>query len=62
MNALRNLYDEVISLDNLFRAADVTLACGRRFYGEGALFKFNLEREVLKLHDQLSNLVDSCCT
>lgn len=50
-----NLCEEIISLENLFQAAKVTLGKGRRFYGEGALFKFNLEREVFRLHRQLLN-------
>lgn len=53
MKPLTNLYEEVSSLENLFRAAQVTLGKGRRFRGEGSLFKFNLEREILKLHGQL---------
>lgn len=55
MKPLMNLYEEIISLDNLFQAAHVTLARGRRFYGEGAVFKFNLEGEIFKLHEQLAN-------
>jgi len=54
MKPLRNLYNEVASLDNVFRAAHVTLGKGRRYYGEGAAFKFNLEREIFKLHEQLN--------
>ncbi|MBK8576620.1 MAG: group II intron reverse transcriptase domain-containing protein [Elusimicrobia bacterium] len=42
-----------MSLKNLLRAANATLSEGRRFRGEGALFKFNLERELLRLHHQL---------
>ena len=53
MRALRNIYPEVMSLPNLFQAAHLTLSRGRRFRGEGALFKFNLEREVLRLHTDL---------
>lgn len=54
MKPLTNLYGEIISLENLFRAAEMTLARGRRFYGDGACFKFNLEREIFKLGDQLA--------
>jgi len=53
MKALRCLFEEIVSLDNLFLAADATLRHGRRFRGEGARFKFDMEREVLKLHEQL---------
>jgi len=55
MKPLMNLYEEIVSLRNLFQAAKATLARGRRFYGEGSVFKFNLEREVFKLHEQLVN-------
>lgn len=55
MRPLMNLYGEIVSLKNLFEAAKKTLAQGRRFRGEGSLFKFNLEREILKLHRQLTS-------
>ena len=54
MKPLCHVFEEIVSLENLFRAADATLTHGRRFRGEGAAFKFNLEAEVLKLHDQLA--------
>jgi hypothetical protein len=53
MKALRHLYEDIASVENLFRAAEATLARGLRFRGEGARFKFNMEEEVLKLHEQL---------
>jgi hypothetical protein len=37
------LYEDIASVENLFRAAEATLARGRRFRGEGARFKFNME-------------------
>jgi len=36
-----HIFDEIVSLKNLFRAANATLTHGRRFRGEGAAFKFN---------------------
>ena len=54
MKPLCHVFDEIVSLENLFRAAEATLRHGRRFRGEGAAFKFNLEKEVLKLHEQLA--------
>ena len=53
MKPLCHIFEEVCSLENLFRAAEATLRHGRRFRGEGAEFKFNLEKEVFKLHDAL---------
>ena len=53
MKPLRHIFDEIVSLETLFRAAHATLSRGRRFRGEGAAFKFNLEKEVLTLHAQL---------
>ncbi len=55
MKPLRRIFEEIVSLENLFRAADATLRHGRRFRGEGAGFKFNLEKEVLTLHGQLAS-------
>ncbi len=54
MKPLCHVYDEIVSVENLFRAAEATLAHGRRFRGEGARFKFDLEKEVFKLHEQLA--------
>jgi len=51
---LCHIFEEIVSVENLFRAAEATLRHGRRFRGEGAGFKFNLEKEVLKLHEQLA--------
>ena len=53
MKPLCHVFEEIVSLKNLLRAANATLSEGRRFRGEGALFKFNLERELLRLHHQL---------
>lgn len=53
MKPLCHIFEEIVSLKNLFRAASATLSRGRRFRGEGAAFKFNLEKEVLRLHAQL---------
>ena len=53
MKPLCHVFEEIISVDNLFRAAEATLARGRRFRGEGARYKLNLEREVLALHRRL---------
>ncbi len=55
MKPLEHVYDEIASLPNLFRAAKATLSHGRRFRGEGATFKFNLEREVLSLYRELKS-------
>ena len=55
MKPLCHIFNDIASVENLFRAADATLAHGRRFHGEGAAFKFNLEKEVLKLHEQLQS-------
>jgi hypothetical protein len=54
MKPLCHVYKEIASVENLFRAADATLAQGRRFRGEGSRFKFDLEREIFKLHEQLA--------
>ena len=54
MKPLKNLYAEIVSLENLYRAAHATLARGRRYYGEGASFSFHLEREVSRLHRDLA--------
>ena len=54
MRPLKNLYREIVSLENLYRAAHATLARGRRYYGEGAWFSFHLEREVSRLHRELA--------
>ncbi|OGV66288.1 MAG: hypothetical protein A2498_10495, partial [Lentisphaerae bacterium RIFOXYC12_FULL_60_16] len=54
MKPLCHIFEEIVSLENLFRAAEATLRHGRRFRGEGAGFKFNLEKEVFKLHAQLA--------
>lgn len=40
---------------NLLRASHKTLLQGRRFRGEGAWFKFNLEKNLTRLHEQLLN-------
>lgn len=53
MKQLCHIFEGIVSVENLFRSANATLAHGRRFRGEGAAFKFNLEKEVLKLHDAL---------
>lgn len=53
MKPLRDCYAEIVCLENLFRAADATLVGGKRFRGEGARFKFDIEREVFSLHRQL---------
>ena len=53
MEPLRDIFDEIASLENLFEAARATLASGRRLRGEGAVFKFDLEREVLRLRRDL---------
>ena len=54
MKPLKNLYGEIVSLENLYRAAHATLARGRRYYGEGAWFSFHLEREVSRLYRELA--------
>ncbi len=54
MKPLKKLYREIVSLENLCRAAHATLARGRRYYGEGASFSFHLEREVSRLHRDLA--------
>jgi retron-type reverse transcriptase len=54
MKPLANIFDDVVSLDNLFASAKKALVHGRRFKGEGAIFKFNLEREIFRLHRQLA--------
>ena len=54
MKPIKNLYAEIVSLENLYRAAHATLARGRRYYGEGAWFSFHLEREVSRLHRDLA--------
>ncbi|MBK8871737.1 MAG: group II intron reverse transcriptase domain-containing protein [Elusimicrobia bacterium] len=53
MKPLCHVFEEIVGLKNLLSAANATLSEGRRFRGEGALFKFNLERELLRLHDEL---------
>ena len=55
MKALDHIYEEIVSMENLFAAAKATLTHGRRFRGEGARFKLHLEREVLSLHRELTN-------
>ena len=55
MRPLRDIFDEVSGLENLFDAAQATLARGRRFRGEGARFKFDLESEIFKLHGLLAS-------
>ncbi len=54
MKPLKNLYAEILSLENLYRAAHATRARGRRSYGEGFWFSFHLEREVSRLHRELA--------
>ncbi|MFH1017242.1 MAG: hypothetical protein V1798_03545 [Pseudomonadota bacterium] len=44
MRALKDLYEQVIGVENLFAAAKATLARGRRFRGEGARYSLHLER------------------
>lgn len=51
MKPLCHVYDEIASMENLFRAAEATLAHGRRFRGEGARLKFDLEKEIFKLYE-----------
>ena len=53
MKPLHGLYERMTDLDALFAAAHATLRHGRRFRGEGARFKFDLEHEVLRLHKEL---------
>jgi len=55
MRPLRDIFDEVAGLENLFDAAQATLARGRRFRGDGARFKFDLENEIFRLHKLLTS-------
>ncbi len=55
MKALLNKYTEIISEANLYAAAKSTLSRGRRYYGEGARYSLQLEREVYRLQLQLQN-------
>jgi len=54
MKVPRDVWTTIISLENLRRAAKVTLRCGRRFKGDGAAFQFNFERNILRLQRDLS--------
>ncbi len=54
MKPLHGLFERMTDLDALFAAAHATLSHGRRFRGEGARFKFDLECEVLRLHKALT--------
>ncbi len=55
MKPLCNLFEDIINPENLFRAADATLAHGRRFRGEGARFKLQMECEIFGLHRDLTS-------
>lgn len=55
MKPLHGLFERMTELDALFAAAHATLSHGRRFRGEGARFKFDLEREVFRLHKALAS-------
>lgn len=50
---INNIYEEVISLSNIRRAARRTLSNGRKFKGSGANFFFNLESEIFQIHREL---------
>lgn len=48
------LWPQVVSFENLLRAAKATLAHGRRYRGEGAAYRLHLEERLLRLQRELS--------
>lgn len=54
MSTKPSLYDRVCAFENLMRAGHRTLLDGRRYRGEGALFKLHYEKHLLQLHNELT--------
>jgi RNA-directed DNA polymerase len=55
MSTKPSLYDRVCAFENLMRAGHRTLLEGRRYRGEGALFKLHYEKHLLQLHKELTS-------
>ena len=54
MKRVGNLWDGMISFENLLRAAEKARR-GKRFRPPAARFFFHLERELIRLHDELAS-------
>ncbi len=54
MRRHRNLYSQIISFQNLLKAARLSERC-KRFKNSTARFNFFLEKELWNLHDELAN-------
>ena len=56
MRLPKQLWGEINNYENLAPSSPrVTLANGRRYKGEGALFQFNLEQHLHRLQSDLQN-------
>ena len=53
MERIKDIYDKVISKENLYRSA-YAAARGRRYRDTTADFNFNLEEEIQHLHEELA--------